>query len=117
MFKWVRQAPWGSLPLARTMAIQALVMGRIFYLLSISQLWPSIRAKISGSNEKFSGAPAIAAGVIGAIILQIIFSNSAFINNVFYTAPMTLDQWLICLFASLSMIAVAATANRFDPPK
>jgi len=35
MFEWVRQAPWGTLELARTMAIQALVMGRIFYLLSL----------------------------------------------------------------------------------
>lgn len=116
MFEWVRQVPWGSLPLARTMAIQALVMGRIFYLLSISQLWPSIRAKIGGSTEKVSGAPALAAGIIGAIVLQIIFSNSEFINNLFSTAPMTLDQWLICLVAALPMIAVAAAANRFDPP-
>ena len=33
MFEWVRQVPWGSLELARTMSIQALVMGRIIYLL------------------------------------------------------------------------------------
>ncbi|MGL5922059.1 cation-translocating P-type ATPase [Chroococcidiopsis sp.] len=117
MFEWVRQAPWGSLPLARTMAIQALVLGRIFYLLSVSQLLPSLQAKLGGSKEKVSGAPAIAAGVIGAIVLQIIFSNSAFVNNLFSTAPMTLDQWIICFFAAVPMIAVAAAANRFDPPR
>ncbi|XWK87773.1 MAG: HAD-IC family P-type ATPase [Phormidium sp.] len=116
MFEWVRQAPWGSIELARTMAIQALVMGRIFYLLSISQLVPSLIAKFQGSKEKVSGAPALAAGIIVAVILQIIFANSEFINNVFKTAPMNLDQWLICLGVSLPMIAIATYVNRFDPP-
>jgi Ca2+-transporting ATPase len=116
MFEWVRQAPWGSIELARTMAIQALVMGRIFYLLSISQLVPSLIAKFNGSKEKVNGAPALAAGIIVAVVLQIIFANSEFINSVFKTAPMNLDQWLICLGVSLPMIAIAAFVNRFDPP-
>ena len=116
MFEWVRQAEWGSLELARTMAIQALVMGRIIYLLSISQLVPSLIAKFRGSTQKVQGAPALALGLVVAVTLQIIFSNSAFINDVFKTAPMTLDQWLICIAASLPMIAIATVANRFDPP-
>ncbi|HCA93859.1 MAG TPA: carbonate dehydratase, partial [Cyanobacteria bacterium UBA9226] len=116
MFEFVRQAPWGSTELARTMAIQALVMGRIFYLLSISQLLPSLIAKFQGSQQKVSGAPALAAGIIVAVILQIIFMNSQFINNIFQTAPMTLDQWIVCFLASLPMIAIAASVNRFDPP-
>ncbi|MCT7953107.1 HAD-IC family P-type ATPase [Ancylothrix sp. C2] len=116
MFEWVRQSPWGSIELARTMAIQALVMGRIFYLLSISQLGISLVAKLQGSQEKVTGAPAIAAGVIAAVILQIIFANSQFINSIFQTAPMNLDQWLVCFAASIPMIAIAAAVNRFDPP-
>jgi Ca2+-transporting ATPase len=51
-----------------------------------------------------------------AVILQIIFSNSEFINRLFKTAPMSLDQWLVCFLVSLPMIAVAASVNRFDPP-
>ncbi|WP_448285820.1 HAD-IC family P-type ATPase [Phormidesmis priestleyi] len=116
IFEWVRQAPWGSIELARTMAIQALVMGRIFYLLSISQLVPSLIAKWSGAKEKVSGAPALAVGIGLAIVLQIIFSNSTFINQIFKTAPMSLDQWLVCFGASLPMIAIAYYVNRFDPP-
>lgn len=116
MFEWVRQVPWGSLELARTMSIQALVMGRIIYLLSISQLVPSLVAKFSGSTDKVTGAPALAIGIVAAIVLQIIFSNSTFINDVFQTAPLSLDQWLICMGASLPMIAIATVANRFDPP-
>ncbi|MEG5174098.1 HAD-IC family P-type ATPase [Microcoleus sp. B3-D7] len=116
MFEWVRQADWGTLALARTMAIQALVMGRIFYLLSLSQLLPSLIAKFSGSKEEVSGAPALGVGIVLAVILQIIFANSPFVNRIFETAPMNLDQWLICFGVALPMIGVALWVNRFDPP-
>ncbi|MEG5058245.1 cation transporting ATPase C-terminal domain-containing protein [Microcoleus sp. A2-C5] len=116
MFEWVRQSDWGTLPLARTMAIQALVMARIFYLLSLSQLLPSLMAKFNGSKEKFSGAPALAASIAAAVILQVIFANSPFINQIFQTAPMNLSQWLICFVIALPAIGVALSVNRFDPP-
>jgi Ca2+-transporting ATPase len=93
-----------------------LVIGRIFYLLSISQLIPALQDRWAGRGDRQGGAPAVFAGVIIAVILQIIFSNSEFINNLFGTAPMTLDQWMICLFAGLPMIAVAASVNRIDRP-
>nr|WP_219891959.1 HAD-IC family P-type ATPase [Chamaesiphon polymorphus] len=117
MFEWVQQTPWGTLPLARTMAIQALVMGRMIYLLSISQLLPATIAKLRGSTDRVQGAPALAIGLVGAIVLQIVFSNAPIINNVFETAPMSLELWAICIGASLPTIAIAAIANRFDPPK
>jgi Ca2+-transporting ATPase len=100
------------------MAIQSLVAGRIFYLLSISQLIPSLLARSSGGTgaKGGTGAPALAAGIVGAVILQIIFSHSSFINSIFSTAPLTLDQWLLCLAVGLPMIAIAAFVNRFDPP-
>ncbi|MFQ3679576.1 MAG: HAD-IC family P-type ATPase [Pseudanabaenaceae cyanobacterium] len=119
MFEWVRQSEWGTIELARTMAIQALVMGRIFYLLSISQLLPSLLARFGGSPESSdrpAGAPAVLGGIVLAMVLQVIFSNSEFINRLFKTAPMSLDQWLVCFLVSLPMIAVAASVNRFDPP-
>jgi len=116
MFESVRQADWGTLALARTMAIQALVMGRIFYLLSLGQLLPSLIAKFSGSKEEVSGAPALGVGIVVAVILQIIFANSPFVNRIFDTAPMNLDRWLICFGVALPTIGVALSVNRFDPP-
>lgn len=115
VFEWVRQTT-GNIDLARTMAIQALVAGRIFYLLSISQLLPSIVAKLKNQTQSISSAPAIAAGIVGAVILQVLFSQWSFINNIFSTAPLNLNQWLICLGAGLPMIAIATSVNRFDPP-
>jgi Ca2+-transporting ATPase len=38
-------------------------------------------------------------------------------NTLFYTAPLNLNQWLICFVAALPMIIIAAIANRFDSPK
>lgn len=122
MFEWARQTyipifgTQEGLAIARTMAIQSLVAGRIFYLLSISQLLPSLMAKFRGQGGSAQTAPAIAAGVVGAVILQIFLSQSPLLNHVFYTAPLTLYQWLVCLLVGSLMIPLAASVNRFDPP-
>jgi cation-transporting P-type ATPase F len=120
MFEWARQTYTPALgadmglAIARTMAIQALVMGRIFYLLSISQLIPSIIARLKGQGQ-IQTAPAIAAGLVGAMVLQVIFSQMPIINDIFKTAPLTLQQWVICLLVGSPMIAIAASVNRIDP--
>ena len=115
VFEWMRQTT-GNIDLARTMAIQALVAGRIFYLLSISQLGSAVIDKLRGMRQTISGAPAIVIGIVCTIILQIIFSQWSLMNNLFSTAPLNLNQWLICLLVGLPMIPVSALVNRFDPP-
>lgn len=67
-------------------------------------------------RQTISGAPAIVIGIVCTIILQIIFSQWSLMNNLFSTAPLNLNQWLICLLVGLPMIAVSALVNRFDPP-
>lgn len=114
VFEWIRQTT-GNIDLARTMAIQALVAGRIFYLLSISQLGIALINKIRGIRQTFSDASAIGIGIATTIILQIIFSQWNLMNNLFYTAPLNLNQWLICLLIGLPMIGVSIIVNRFDP--
>ncbi|OKH24117.1 carbonate dehydratase [Hydrococcus rivularis NIES-593] len=114
VFEWI-EATTGNIALARTMAIQALVSGRIFYLLSISQLGTTIFNRIRGRNERITDAWAIIIGIVGAIMLQVIFSQWNLMNELFSTAPLNLDRWLICLLLGLPMILVAAWVNRFDP--
>ncbi|MCU0551287.1 MAG: cation-transporting P-type ATPase [Leptolyngbya sp. Prado105] len=115
MFEWVRQTT-GNLPLARTMAIQALVAGRIVYLLSISQLGKTLIAKLRGKRSiSFGDTRAILYGITGAVVLQMIFSQWSVMNALFETAPLNLNQWLICLLPALPMIPVALLANRIDP--
>lgn len=116
MFEWSFRTYPDQLPLARTIAVQSLVSGRIFYLLSISQLLPNLIAKMKGTLNSKVGASAIIGGIIGAIVLQILFSQVPLLNRIFQTAPLDATQWLICLAAGLPMIPVALLVNRLDPP-
>lgn len=114
VFEWMQRTT-GEIALSRTMAIQALVAGRIFYLLSISQLGSTIAAKMRTRNVQFGDAQAIVVGVIGTVMLQVIFSQWSLMNDLFATAPLTLIQWFVCLGIGLSIIPVAVLINRFDP--
>lgn len=114
VFEWIRGST-GNIDLARTMAIQALVAGRIFYLLSISHFSRAFVDKFRGIRQNLSDTYAIALGITCTIILQIIFSQWSLMNSLFSTAPLNLNQWFICLLAGLPMILVAAIVNRFDP--
>ena len=115
VFEYIRSST-GDVNLARTMAINSLIAGRIFYLLSISQLVPNLIAKMDGTIQENVDIPAIGLGIIGAVILQIIFSHVPVINNIFSTAPLSFNQWLFCLGVGSPMIIWAALVNRFDPP-
>jgi cation-transporting P-type ATPase F len=115
VFEWIK-ASTGNLDLARTMAIQALVAGRVFYLLSISNLGSALINKLRGRIEHIGDIRAIGIGIACTIVLQVIFSQWAIMNNLFYTAALNANQWLLCLLVGLPMIAVAALVNRFDPP-
>lgn len=115
VFEYIRQTT-GNIDLARTMAINSLIAGRIFYLLSISQLIPNLIAKMDGTMKENVDIPAIGLGILGAIILQIVFAHVPLINEVFETAPLTLQQWLFCLGVGSPMIFWATIVNRLDPP-
>ncbi|MBG1239894.1 cation-transporting P-type ATPase [Nostoc sp. NZL] len=114
VFEWIQKTT-GNIDLSRTMAIQALVAGRIFYLLSISQLGIALINQLRGVRQTASDVSAIVIGIACTIILQIIFSQWNLMNNLFSTAPLNLNQWLICFLIGLPMIAVASLVNRFDP--
>ena len=115
-FEGVRQNT-GDVTLARTMAIQALVAARIVYLLSISHLGKAIAWKIRGRRVSISGTKAIALGILAAVVLQIVFSQWSVMNNLFATAPLNLNQWLICLLPALPMIPLAILVNWIDRPE
>ncbi|KJH69700.1 HAD-IC family P-type ATPase [Aliterella atlantica] len=114
VFKWVQQST-GNIDLARTMAIQSLVAGRIFYLLSISQLSNDFIGKLQRKAVNIDTAPAIVIGIIGAVILQVLFSQLSFMNNLFYTTTLNLNQWFIYLVVGLPMIPTSALVNRLYP--
>jgi len=114
VFEWIQNTT-GNIDLARTMAIQALVAGRIFYLLSISELGSAIVDKIRGIRHTINDASAIGIGIACTVILQIIFSQFNLMNTLFSTAPLNLNQWFICLLVGLPMVVVSILVNRFNP--
>jgi calcium-translocating P-type ATPase len=107
VFLWAR-SHGSSLPLARTMAIQSLVLAQIVYLVSISQL--SKRGWRHGQRN-----PILLAGIGLAMLLQLAFSQLAWMNRFFATAPLAAEQWLICAVSLLVMAPVAVLAERCDP--
>jgi magnesium-transporting ATPase (P-type) len=114
MFEWAKSTT-GDVAVARTMAIQSLVAARIIYLLSISQLGTSIANYLRRRTTAITKTPILLVGIIAAVALQIVFSQWGVMNTLFETAPLTLNQWLICLLPMLPMIPMAAIAHSLDP--
>ena len=114
VFKWIQHTT-GHLPLARTMAIQTLVFGLFLYLLSLSQFWASLAARLRGKKIPIGNASALGLGITAATVLQIIFNQWGLMNHLFSTTPLHARQWLTCFGISLAMIPAAVLANRIDP--
>jgi magnesium-transporting ATPase (P-type) len=91
------QASAASLELARTVAVNTLVIGQLFYLFNSRFLQASsFRVQLLFSNR----AVWIAVGTL--VLLQLLFVYAPFMNHWFGTAPMPLHQWL-------APIAIGAT--------
>ena len=93
--------------------MNTLVAAEAFYLLSVSQLLPSIVTRRQGQAEPISYAPAI--GIVCAVISQVIFSQWSLMNQLFDTVPLNLVQAAICAGLGLPVIIVGLLLNRFDP--
>ncbi len=114
IFEWAKSAT-GDITVARTMAIQSLVAARIIYLISISQLGVELVNYMRRRSTSITNAPFLIGGITIAAALQIVFSQWGVMNTLFETAPLTWNQWLICLLPMLPMIPMAIFVNRIDP--
>ena len=114
MFEWAKLTT-GDIAVARTMAIQSLVAARVIYLISISQLGIGIACYVRDRAVSIIKAPILVTGIVAAAILQIVFSQWDVMNTLFETAPLTLEQWFICLLPMLPMIPMSVLAHKIDP--
>lgn len=112
IFEWAMQTT-GNLTLARTMAVHALVAAEVFYLLSISQLVPSVFAWLNNRRQPIAYIPAIGIGC--ALIFQIIFSQLTLLNPILNTQPIDLIQASICIGAGVPVVVPALLLKRFMP--
>lgn len=102
-FLW---ADGAGLPLetARTLAINVLVAGEVFYLLNCRRLWaPSPPFTRHRPNR------AVPAAIVLLVLLQLTFTYAPPLQHVFHTAPMPPRLWLIALvFGALVFLIVEA---------
>ncbi|MEA5399386.1 HAD-IC family P-type ATPase [Synechococcus sp. BA-124 BA4] len=104
-----------DLNLARTMAVQGLVLAHLVYLVSISQLGAALSALPRLGWGAFTRAPAVLLGIAGTVAVQWIFSQTAAMNRFFGTAPLQLEQLAVCALPMLLMLPVAWLGERLDP--
>ena len=114
LFFWSEQRH-GDLALARTMAVQGLVLAHLVYLAAISQLRHGLRDLPRRGWRALGQAPAVLLGMAGTVAVQALFSQSAAMNRFFGTTPLNLEQLLVCALPMLLMLPVAWLGERLDP--
>jgi len=83
---------------ARTMAVNALVMGEIFYLLN-SRFF----TRSSISWQGLVGNRAVLLAIVACIGLQIFFTHVPFMNLLFESAPLDAGAWARCVAVGLAV--------------
>lgn len=84
---------------ASTMMVNIIVISKIFYLFNIRT------SKFALSKEFFSNRPAFL--IIGImVLLQILLTYVPFMQQAFHTAPMSMLEWGITIFAGLLILVV-----------
>ena len=114
LFFWAQHHS-GGLALARTMAVQGLVLAHLVYLVSISQLRRGLRTLPRRGWRALMQAPATLLAIAGTLAVQAVFSQTPTMNSFFGTAPLDLEQLLICALPMLLMLPVAWLGERLDP--
>ena len=113
MFFWA-ESQSGDRSVARTMAVQALVLSRVAYLISLSEVAHHLPWHGGALARALWRTPALLLGLAAALVLQLLFSQWAPMHAFFGTASLSLEQWLLCAVAIPLMIPVAVLANRLD---
>jgi len=78
--------------LARTLAVNALVLGQVFYLLNTR----SFRAP-AYTLSGLTGNRAVLIAIAAIVVLQLLLTYAPFMNVLFDTAPLDMRDWLLCL--------------------
>ncbi|MFP4154830.1 MAG: cation-transporting P-type ATPase [Halothiobacillaceae bacterium] len=107
MFMWM-QAQGMSDEVARTVAVNTLIFGEIFYLFNCRYLRNPVfsRAGLFGNRYVL-----MAIGVM--LVLQMLFTYAPFMNVWFRTAPIPLEAWAAILVFGLAVFVAVEIEKRF----
>jgi calcium-translocating P-type ATPase len=96
-----------TLEFARTVAINALVMGEIFYLVNARFLHQP-----AYTREGLLGSRAVLLAIVICLMLQLLFTYAPFMNLLFGTEPLDAEAWLRCIAVGL-LVFVAVELEKF----
>ena len=114
LFFWAERTT-GDLALARTMAVQGLVLAHLVYLVKVSH-WGSLMSMLRRTTWlSWRQAPAVPLGIVATLIVQMVFSQSSWMNRFFGTHPLSIEQFGLCMVPIILMLPVASVAQRLDP--
>lgn len=95
------------LELARTLAVNTLVCGQIFYLLNSRYLRASaLTLRGWGAN------PAVWIAISVLVLLQLLYVYAPFMNTLFRSTPLALHHWLIPLAIGLAVFLLVELEKR-----
>ena len=98
LFWYEQQNPETPVELARTLAVNALVMGQAFYLLN-SRSFHAPAYTLSG----LTGNPVVLLAIAAIILLQLLLTYAPFMNTLFGTAPLDPLGWALCLAVGVAV--------------
>lgn len=101
LFYFEQQDPNTPVELARTLAINALVMGQVFYLLNTR----SFRAP-AYTLSGLTGNPVALIAIAAIIGLQLLLTYLPFMNTLFGTVPLDTWSWVLCLAVGVGVFVL-----------
>lgn len=90
----------GSIEHARTIAVNTLVLGEMFYLFNCKKIGEPAIGKGFFDNKVVVWVTLI------LIVFQLIFTYAPFMNVLFKTAPLTLTDWIIPILGGIGVFAL-----------
>jgi len=84
----------------RTIAVNTIVAGQLFYLLNCRQFYQSVFA------GNFFGNKYVFIAIGALIVLQLIFTYAPFMNTLFETMPISLYEWMYVVGAGVVVLLV-----------
>jgi magnesium-transporting ATPase (P-type) len=90
-----------TIEFARTVAVNALVMGQVFYLLNARYF-----ERASWTLGGLTGNQAVLLAIAGCLVLQLLLTYTPLLNRLFGTEPLDLAAWLRCVALGLLVFIV-----------
>jgi magnesium-transporting ATPase (P-type) len=100
LFEWVAAAGH-SVDVARTTAVNGLVVAEMFYLINCRNLEASVL-----SREGLTGNPRVLQAIAALALLQALFTYAPPMQRLFGTAPIAVAVWLAILLVGLALMLV-----------